>query len=214
MDSRTEPNTKSSPTHHPLPLALTATHSPPSRRHKAPPHSPPPRPSSHPRMSPSSWFRVTETWCSRTLAMATRPFGPPTLLAKVHEEEEKRLQAVFEIFEIFAILTFFCFFVFFVFFVFFCFFLTGYAPYTLTMQNDGNLVLTDSKSQALWTSGSAGLGFGPYRLKVRDINQLLVVDRDRYFPSFLFLFLSLPLSCYLLCLFLAFLLFLFFVTFL
>jgi hypothetical protein len=54
----------------------------------------------------------------------------------------------------------------------------GVAPYTLTIQDDGNLVLTDSHSSALWSSGTAGLGYGPYRLKVRDTNQLLVVDRD------------------------------------
>jgi len=54
----------------------------------------------------------------------------------------------------------------------------GSGPYTLTMQNDGDLVLSDSKSETIWTSGTAGLGYGPYRFKIRDINQLLVVDRD------------------------------------
>jgi len=54
----------------------------------------------------------------------------------------------------------------------------GVAPFKLTIQTDGNLVLVDSKSTTLWASNTAGLGFAPYRLKVRDQNQLLVVDRD------------------------------------
>lgn len=54
----------------------------------------------------------------------------------------------------------------------------GVAPYTLTMQNDGNLVLADSKGENIWSSGTSNLGYGPYKLKIRDVNQLLVVDRD------------------------------------
>lgn len=52
----------------------------------------------------------------------------------------------------------------------------GTAPYRLTMQNDGNLVVYDSKSTSLWTSGTAGKGCAPYRLQVRDITKLTVVD--------------------------------------
>lgn len=52
----------------------------------------------------------------------------------------------------------------------------GTAPYRFTIQNDGNLVLYDSKSTSLWTSGTAGKGCAPYSLKVRDVTKLTVVD--------------------------------------
>jgi len=52
----------------------------------------------------------------------------------------------------------------------------GVGPYTLTMQNDGNLVLSDSHSSSLWTSGTTGVGCAPYSLKVRDITKLTLVD--------------------------------------
>jgi hypothetical protein len=54
--------------------------------------------------------------------------------------------------------------------------LGGVAPFRLTMQNDGNLVLTDSQSTSLWSSETAGMGCAPYSLKLRDPAKLTVVD--------------------------------------
>jgi hypothetical protein len=53
---------------------------------------------------------------------------------------------------------------------------TGSAPYRLTMQNDGNLVLSDSRSTQLWSSNTANVGCAPYKLKLRDVLKLTVVD--------------------------------------
>jgi len=52
----------------------------------------------------------------------------------------------------------------------------GVAPYKLTMQNDGNLVLTDSRSTSFWSSSTANVGTAPYKLKARDIHSLTIVD--------------------------------------
>jgi hypothetical protein len=52
----------------------------------------------------------------------------------------------------------------------------GVAPYHLTAQNDGNLVLYDSKSTSFWTSKTAGQGCAPYSLKIRDVMKLTLVD--------------------------------------
>jgi len=52
----------------------------------------------------------------------------------------------------------------------------GVAPFRFTVQNDGNVVLYDSKSTSLWTSGTAGVGCAPYSLKVRDVTKLTLVD--------------------------------------
>jgi len=54
----------------------------------------------------------------------------------------------------------------------------GTAPFRLTMQDDGNLVLADSHGATLWSSGTAGVAnaCAPYSLKVRDMTKLTVVD--------------------------------------
>jgi len=52
----------------------------------------------------------------------------------------------------------------------------GVAPFRLVMQNDGNLVLSDSRSTSLWSSRTTGVGCAPYSLKVRDVTKLNVVD--------------------------------------
>jgi len=52
----------------------------------------------------------------------------------------------------------------------------GVAPYHFTVQNDGNLVLSDSHSANLWSSGTNGVGCAPYSLKVRDPMKLTLVD--------------------------------------
>lgn len=52
----------------------------------------------------------------------------------------------------------------------------GTGPYRFVTQNDGNLVLLDSKSSTLWSSNTAGHGCAPYQLKVRDVAKLTLVD--------------------------------------
>jgi len=52
----------------------------------------------------------------------------------------------------------------------------GTGPFTLTVRNDGNLVLSDSQSATLWSTGTAGVGCAPYSLKVRDQAKLTLVD--------------------------------------
>jgi len=54
----------------------------------------------------------------------------------------------------------------------------GVAPYRLTMQNDGQLVLQDSTNAVFWSSNTKNIGTGPYKLKVRDVQRLTIVDRD------------------------------------
>jgi hypothetical protein len=58
------------------------------------------------------------------------------------------------------------------------------------MQEDGNLVLRDAKRTPIWISKTRACGIGPYRLKVCDgsVNQLLLVDRDKYIFFSLFTF--------------------------
>jgi len=54
----------------------------------------------------------------------------------------------------------------------------GVAPFKFVAQDDGNLVLTDSKSSTLWSSGTTGVAdaCAPYQLKVRDQAKLTLVD--------------------------------------
>jgi len=52
----------------------------------------------------------------------------------------------------------------------------GVAPYTLTMQNDGDLVIVDSQNTKFWSSNTANIGCAPYKLKVRDVRSLKIVD--------------------------------------
>jgi len=56
----------------------------------------------------------------------------------------------------------------------------GVAPYKLTLGNDGNLVLSDSHSTTLWSTNTANQPgtWGPFRLKLRDILSLSVVDSN------------------------------------
>jgi len=54
----------------------------------------------------------------------------------------------------------------------------GVAPYSLTLGNDGNLALTDSKSTVLWSTNTSNKGFAPYRLKLRDVLTLEIVDSN------------------------------------
>jgi len=56
----------------------------------------------------------------------------------------------------------------------------GVAPYSFTLQENGNLELIDGNNQVLWqtnTANAAG-GYAPYRLKLRDVEQLLLVDSN------------------------------------
>ena len=48
----------------------------------------------------------------------------------------------------------------------------GHAPYRVTAQNDGNIVLYDAKDTVLWSSGSAGKGNAPYTLLLSDEGNL------------------------------------------
>jgi len=54
----------------------------------------------------------------------------------------------------------------------------GVAPFRLTLESDGNLVLSDSKSSTLWSSNTSDKGFSPYRLKLKDIVSLRIVDSN------------------------------------
>jgi hypothetical protein len=54
----------------------------------------------------------------------------------------------------------------------------GVAPYTLTLQHNGNLVLTDATNTQLWASNTADAGVGPYKLKVRDVHTIKLVDSN------------------------------------
>jgi len=56
----------------------------------------------------------------------------------------------------------------------------GVGPYTLTLGQDGNLVLKDSTGAVLWASNTSNLpgAFAPYRLKLRDILTLTIVDSN------------------------------------
>jgi hypothetical protein len=52
----------------------------------------------------------------------------------------------------------------------------GVAPYHLTMEKDGNLVLYDSLSSVFWSSETSKVGCSPHHLKVRDVLSLRIVD--------------------------------------
>jgi len=55
----------------------------------------------------------------------------------------------------------------------------GVAPYRLTMQKNGNLVLLDSQSQIFWATNTAHVGPSPYKLKLRDTpSSLYIVDAN------------------------------------
>lgn len=52
----------------------------------------------------------------------------------------------------------------------------GAAPFTLRLQNDGNLVLYDGRKIATWSSGTMGKGKPPYKLIMQDDGDLLLRD--------------------------------------
>jgi hypothetical protein len=52
----------------------------------------------------------------------------------------------------------------------------GTGPYRTDMQNDGNLVLYDSKDTALWDSKTWGRGTGPYKAIMQDDCNLVIYD--------------------------------------
>jgi hypothetical protein len=54
----------------------------------------------------------------------------------------------------------------------------GKAPYKLTMQTDGNLVLRDSTLKVLWQSGSSGRGTSPYTLTLQNDGKLRIFDSE------------------------------------
>jgi hypothetical protein len=51
----------------------------------------------------------------------------------------------------------------------------GTAPYKVWMQDDGNLVLYDSKSP-IWASNTGGKGKGPYKLLLQDDGNFVLYD--------------------------------------
>ena len=54
--------------------------------------------------------------------------------------------------------------------------LTNAAGLKLVVQGDGNLVLYDANSTALWNSGTNGQGVAPYRLVLQDDHNLVLYD--------------------------------------
>jgi hypothetical protein len=54
----------------------------------------------------------------------------------------------------------------------------GVAPYSFTMRDNGDLVLTDSNNLKFWSSNTANVGTAPYKLKLRDQVSLAVVDAN------------------------------------
>jgi hypothetical protein len=52
----------------------------------------------------------------------------------------------------------------------------GKAPYTLCMQNDGNLVATNAAKQVYWSTETGGRGLAPYRLQVVDTLEAVIYD--------------------------------------
>ena len=52
----------------------------------------------------------------------------------------------------------------------------GAAPYNLSMQNDGNLVLYDGRRFVIWASNTMGKGEMPYRLIMQDNGNLVMKD--------------------------------------
>lgn len=55
----------------------------------------------------------------------------------------------------------------------------GEAPYRLDMQEDGNLVIYDSRNQSTWASGSTGRGRGPFYAVMQDDSNFVIYDNDR-----------------------------------
>ncbi len=56
----------------------------------------------------------------------------------------------------------------------------GSAPFRLTMQADGNLVIYDSTNKETWASGTNGKGVGPYRLVMQnDLNCVIYDSNNR-----------------------------------
>jgi len=54
----------------------------------------------------------------------------------------------------------------------------GVAPYTLLLQESGNLELRDGTNSILWQTYTANSGRAPYRLKLRDVETLVLVDSN------------------------------------
>ncbi len=52
----------------------------------------------------------------------------------------------------------------------------GVAPYRLTMQSDGNLVVYDATNAAMWASGSCFRGSAPYRLVSQNDGNVVIYD--------------------------------------
>lgn len=51
-------------------------------------------------------------------------------------------------------------------------------PGKVVMQNDGNLVIYNSKGEEYWSSGTGGLNNPPYRLTVENNRNVYIVDRN------------------------------------
>jgi hypothetical protein len=56
----------------------------------------------------------------------------------------------------------------------------GVAPFTLIMQDNGNLVWTDANNTVLWSSKTMNKGHGPYKVLVNNSCNLLVKGKDDY----------------------------------
>lgn len=52
----------------------------------------------------------------------------------------------------------------------------GVAPYKWIMQEDGNLVIYDSRNLPIWASNTDGKGKAPYRLIMQDDSNLVIYD--------------------------------------
>lgn len=52
----------------------------------------------------------------------------------------------------------------------------GVAPYTLRLQNDGNLVVYDGRNSVIWASATNGKGQAPYKLVMLDDGNLTLRD--------------------------------------
>ena len=53
---------------------------------------------------------------------------------------------------------------------------TGKAPYRVTVQSDGNLVVYDANNSALWYTATYGQGVGPYQLAINDSGNIQLRD--------------------------------------
>jgi len=52
----------------------------------------------------------------------------------------------------------------------------GVAPYHLILKSDGDLVVVDSQNTQFWASNTTNVGCAPYKLKVRDVLSIKIVD--------------------------------------